>query len=327
MTTIRSPSNYTINPLGANNILIGQYDNVLQYATAIITCKGDQDMELTLYQTIDKITVDETTYLIHAGIQEEIIINLKYPFIKSTLRNMTSVDQTYLNYEILYRQSPVAIPLSANVPSNIFDSVGDPISAEGGILKARLYDPSGNMYTNANPLIVGGNLNMYDSYGHQIQAVNNCMQTAIYDGAGISIGSTGNALDVNIKSNTIGLALESSIQTLINQNLNNGGALWNGATGIANNVISDVIDLTQKSSIIYSFFGSCVPDTVDTDSPSILIQYSGDGTTWFPSPNTIGLGVNGGNFAIDVISGAGYVSAVVTGLTTTCAITLILNHI
>jgi len=424
MNTIRSPSNYTINPLGANNILIGQYDSILDYASCIITCKGDQNMELILYQTIDKITVDETIYTIHAGVQEEIIIDLKYPYIKSTLRNLTSTAQTYLNYEMLYRQYPVSIPSSGNIGSNISDTNGNPIIAEGGILQVadtvaetslaslvaglsstfnvdvvnfpeiqpisggvNISDSAGFPITTiagilqvadtvaegnlasivtglSNPLVVdihasnndaiastSGSVNtcLYDSAGSalnitsgaihtvidnssivitgsagsSIGAQNGCMNVGLFDSTGTPLTLTSGALNVQTQS---GLGLDSSLQTLINQNLDNGGALWNNATLVPNNTSSTMVNLTTKNSITYSYFGSCVPDTV-LDSPVLTIQYSGDGSTWFPSPNVISLNVGGGNFSIDTISGAGYVNCVVSGLTTTASITMILNHI
>jgi hypothetical protein len=134
-TSIRSPSNYTITPLGGSNIFIGQYDNVLQYSTAIITCIGSTNMELTLFQTVDKKTIKESTYAIVANVQKEIILDLKYPFIKSTLRNLNVGAQTYLNFEILYREVSVSTSETVASAVNISDSTGLPIVSIDGSLQ------------------------------------------------------------------------------------------------------------------------------------------------------------------------------------------------
>jgi len=136
-TSIRSPSNYTITPLGGSNIFIGQYDNVLQYSTAIITCIGSTNMELTLFQTVDKKTIKESTYAIVANVQKEIVLDLKYPFIKSTLRNQNVGAQTYLNFEILYREVSVSAAQSVASAVNISDTNGNPITSSSGKLQVQ----------------------------------------------------------------------------------------------------------------------------------------------------------------------------------------------
>ena len=232
-----------------------------------------------------------------------------------------SVAEGYLSNIVTGLSNPLSVNIVGTVISNnglnvaLFDSTGVPFTSTSGWLDV-------NIKNNGLPIL--------DSSSNQILAVNTCLQTALFDGTGTNaISSTANALNVQTQA---GLALDASLQTiitntqtLIDQVSNNGGVLWNAATLIPNNDVSASVNLSTKSGVTYSYFGSCIPDTPG-DSPILTIQYSGDGITFFPSPNIINI-AGGGNFAIDTISGAGFINCVVSGLTTTCSITMILNHL
>ena len=179
MTSIRSPTNYTITPLGANKILIGQYDSVLPYATAIITLHSDQECTLTTYETIDKITIVQTQYIIPANSPFEKILPLTYPFFKTTVLNTTDTNQTFLNFEVIYREVAVSQPTSGNNSNvNIFDSSGGIINSEDFSLNVRI--------TNT-PLAV--------------TLPNDKLQTEIFDSSGNSISSENNALQASLYAN------------------------------------------------------------------------------------------------------------------------------
>jgi len=158
-----------------------------------------------------------------------------------------------------------------------------------------------------------------------VSANSSCLNVGLYDstGAPFTQSHTG-ALDVNIAfvssgalnvQTQSGLALDSSVQTLINQNLNNGGTMWS-ATVVSDGDVSTSIDLSTKQVVTASFFGNIVCDPLDT--PIITIYYSAIGTTgtFYQSQNTMqGLTTGGGDFSLDCVSNAHYIQAKVTGLT------------
>lgn len=127
----RSTNNFTLEPLDANRIYIGKYDSVLQYASAIVSVNGDTDMELIAYTSVDKIRTTSTAYPILASTPYTKIIQLSAPYIYFTLRNSTGVAQTYLNFDVIYRE--VSVPEASAVASNvsIFDSAGNSLLSDG----------------------------------------------------------------------------------------------------------------------------------------------------------------------------------------------------
>ena len=160
----------------------------------------------------------------------------------------------------------------------------------------------------------------------------------ITDSSGNNLNSSSGSLNVNvvggnvgISANSAGLALDTSItttntklQTLIDQNLDNGGFLWGNsggpATGLVNGAISSVIDLTQKTSITITYMGNC------SDACTISIYYSPDNTLWFKSQNVFTQAL-AGDFTSDTITGSGYLRAELSGVATTVDIVMAINHI
>ena len=115
---------------------------------------------------------------------------------------------------------------------NIHDGSGNVLNSTNNSLNNVLFDAAGyalgvdggagsslDVFLKNQPTV-----NIASSGGENISAANNCMNVAIFDSAGNAFtGTTPGILDVNIVTPLI--ALDSSIQTLINQNLNNGGYL------------------------------------------------------------------------------------------------------
>ena len=130
---------------------------------------------------------------------------------------------------------------------------------------------------------------------------------------------------------TIDIDANTKLQTLIDQTLLNGGIFWSGAT-VADGADSAIVNLSEKSAIIYSFFGNVFPTNLD--SSIVLTPYfSGDGTNFYKSDinisplDIIAFGNTNSDFCYSTPCGAGYVRLKITGLTGDCVVTAILNHI
>ena len=121
--TTRSISNYTIQPLGPNNILIGTWDSVQDYSTVCITCYADTDTELIIYQSIDKITVVPTTVTILAAREYINNFTVNYPYIYTTLRNMSPSAQTFCTYEVVYKKVNVASEIILGGPVEVYSAI------------------------------------------------------------------------------------------------------------------------------------------------------------------------------------------------------------
>lgn len=204
---------------------------------------------------------------------------------------------------------------------NIAGTTGSSINANNNCMNVGLYDSLGAPFTQAHSAgaldvniatISFGPLNIADSAGDTLNALGGSLQIAVFDGSGDNpISSTAGNLNVQTQS---GLALDSSIQTLINQSLNNGGTLWS-ATVVSDSDFSTAIDLTSKQVVTASFFGNVACNIADT--PTITIYYSADNTTFYESQNTMqGLNAGGGDFSLDCISNAHFIRAKITGLLT-----------
>jgi len=229
---------------------------------------------------------------------------------------------------------------------NTLTAIANGLSQEGGLpvsivdtvvsnhgLNVALFDSTGVPFTQSHTVgaldiniasVSAGALSIQDSFGDLIGSVAECIKSATFDGSGNAITSTSSALDVNIKSSDVLLALDASVQTLISQNLNNGGTIWLGDVVNDGDISSNTINLSSKAPVTYSYFGNIVCDGGDT--PTITILYSADNTTFYATQNSISTSAGGGDFSLDSVSGAHYVKAKVTGITTAPAtITMYLN--
>lgn len=137
MSSIRSPNNYSVSPLGPNNIYIGNWDSCLNYATGIITVYASTNCELTIVQSVDKLTLITETFAITAAVPFTKTLTLQYPYLKSTLRNLTASTQTYLNYEVIYREASVSTVGPEPLDVNISDSTGNAIVSTAGKLQVQ----------------------------------------------------------------------------------------------------------------------------------------------------------------------------------------------
>ena len=160
-------------------------------------------------------------------------------------------------------------------------------------------------------------VNISDSSGDPILSNNNCIQSALFDGVGNALTSTSSALDVNIKTTTVGLALDTSVQDLVTLNTQRGGTFWPIGSTVADSTDSAVVRMNQKNGVVYSYFGNVTCNI--GDSPIVTVSYSADGTNFYKTSTVFTLPAGGGDFAGDQPSGAAYVKLTLTGCTTASA--------
>jgi hypothetical protein len=131
-------NNRTNLPLDAGRTYIGSYDSVLQFSTAVILVNTDTTTQLTIYQSPDKSRTYTEIINIAAGSPFTKILNITSPFLYTTLRNTSGSTQTFLNYEVIYREVSVVTPASVGANVNIFDSNGNDLNSTSNALNVYL---------------------------------------------------------------------------------------------------------------------------------------------------------------------------------------------
>lgn len=162
-----------------------------------------------------------------------------------------------------------------------------------------------NTMANSIPVVIASNQTSL-AVG-QTTASNLKAEAYLFDGSGNAISSSSGSLNANITSQSAGLALDASLQTLINNQKRSGGYLWN-ASSINNGDTSTGIALTSSGYPIASIFGNT------SAGCTLTAQYSGDGTTYYTSNNNTNVVATGGNFSMDFICGAAYVRLIVSDI-------------
>ena len=220
----RSTNNFSLEPLGANRIYIGKYDSVLPYACAVLTVNADSDCELTVYSSVDKIRTTTQAFQTFSGVPYVKIIQLSAPYVYFTLRNTTGTAQTYLNFDVIYREVNVSIASETAASVNIFDSDGASILSNGS----------------------------------------NALQTYITNPSLPITFTPSGTQDVNVIGNDVGLALDSSVQAIqTTLQYKNSASLWGGVPVLAGGVSSYVSSPVYATRIL-SVFGSTSAQTTIT---------------------------------------------------------------
>ena len=106
--SVRSSNNFTTTPLLPERAYIGTWDNVVLFATAVISVYTDKASQLVIYQSVDKVNIIETPITITADTPYTNNLNLAYPYIYMTVRNTAVEAQTFLNFQVIYREVSVA---------------------------------------------------------------------------------------------------------------------------------------------------------------------------------------------------------------------------
>ena len=136
--SLRSVNNSSNVNLGAGKSFIGTYDSVLPYASAVVVLNSDQNCEITVYQSTDKIRTFTTALSTTGGVTFTTVLNLTAPNIYFVVKNLGSVTTTYFQFEVIYREVAITqvSPPASNV--NIFSSTGATLNSTSGSLN--VYD-------------------------------------------------------------------------------------------------------------------------------------------------------------------------------------------
>jgi len=103
-TTRQSVNLSTINPLQANGIFIPpRYDDLLLFPGIILSCKGDTNMRLELYESTNGNNISNTKiYYVDKNKSLNIQFNLNARYFKLRLDNLENQAQTLLNLQVIY---------------------------------------------------------------------------------------------------------------------------------------------------------------------------------------------------------------------------------
>jgi len=99
-----SALNSTNIPLNAGGVFIGQYENIL-LPTATISLIADTSTQIDIYQSINKIQVNHTTFLTQANQYFEANITLTQPYVYFSVRNNSMTNQSLLNFSVIYKSA------------------------------------------------------------------------------------------------------------------------------------------------------------------------------------------------------------------------------
>jgi hypothetical protein len=102
---MESKLNNSIIPLNAKGLFIGQYENVSAYSSIVVSIFADTDTTITAYQSLNKQLSNSTVFTGTSNVQTSFIINPILPYIYFTVRNPTNVNQTVLNFGVVFKNS------------------------------------------------------------------------------------------------------------------------------------------------------------------------------------------------------------------------------
>ena len=149
MTSSNSVNNRTITPLGASRTYIGTYDSVLQFATAVILVNSDTTTQLTIFQSPDKSRTYTQIINILPGAFTT-LVNITSPFLYCTLRNTSGSAQTYLNFEVIYREAAVVNSVTTSSITRVGTNFTGPLATSSVCAPLSL-----NAYNAANLSVFG----------------------------------------------------------------------------------------------------------------------------------------------------------------------------
>ena len=313
MPSYLSSKNITTVPLLASTSFVGGIEYTLNYTCCDITCNTDQDSLITVYGSQDQVNF--TTIFsgsVTGGVSFFTTQLLFHPWTKTTLQNTSTSDQTFLNYELIYRvHSHVMDIANASLVTlqnvNIHDSYGNDLLSNGVAGNALLVDNSANIQP-TDILRFGG---FKVGLGQTVKGAS----------MPVTLASDQTGINVNIAAQSAGLALDTSIQTIVAE-LGvpaPGGNLWSAAS-VVNTNTSASINCSAKNIGIVSIFGNSSTASV------LTVQYSPDNTNWFSSSHIITI-ASGGDFSLDFQSSAVYIRLIASGIATSATISAWLNRV
>jgi hypothetical protein len=117
---MESTLNYSVIPLQANRAFIGRWEKVL-YTTATITLLADTTCEIVAYQSLNKTQEQTTIFETLPNQYNTFNLLLDLPYIYFSVRNNTSVDQTLLNFSVIYKNVYLPPTITRRGSSKLFD--------------------------------------------------------------------------------------------------------------------------------------------------------------------------------------------------------------
>lgn len=345
-TSTISKNNYSITPLNVGGAFLGNWDSVLPYSSAIITINSDQNCQLTIFTAMNTLNPIVNQYNTTANVPYVLELPLNYPYIKTYLINSASNNQTFLNFEIIYREQVIQIPQSETETNVNLNQVGGTpfhlgatgashslpvvitsdqglIGITGSVICNLTKVGSANVVlgqtgavgsipvTLANDRLVGitGSVNQGTT-----PWVSNITQV---NGSTLSLGQTAmvNSVPVTLATNQSNV----NVDVVSFPSTNTGGTLWS-ANVTSNTNTSAIINMTGAFKNTYTLFAS-------TDNACTLtVQYSPDGSTWFNTTNVLILPL-GASGVLDWQTSSGYIRLIASGIASTSIITSYLNHV
>ena len=291
---MQSTNNQTNVPLRVGSIYIGQNDDVLNYNSACYSIISDQNCQIELYQSNDKKTYSVATvnYTGGAGlVTNEVQLAQRYIYV--TVRNSGTVNQTLLNFTLIYKTNGVVNV--TNTTLNVADTV-----AEGylGTLVS-----SGIHVTNTS-------LNVADTVAEGYLAT--------LASAGVNVTNTTLNCADTVAEGYLATLVSSGVKVISFPTTNTGGVLWNGST-VSDTNTSLSVNMTGCFKNVYTVMA------ISSDVSTLTVQYSPNNSTWFNTTNVLNVPF-AGSLALDFQTSAGYIRLIASGIPSTSIISAWINH-
>jgi hypothetical protein len=105
MPSFLSSNNCTFTPLLANATFTGKSEQVLNYTCADLVCETDQNSAIVIYASNDGTHWNSyQTFNVVASTPFTNIFLLEYRYLYATITNSTGVNQTYLRFQLIFRE-------------------------------------------------------------------------------------------------------------------------------------------------------------------------------------------------------------------------------
>ena len=154
--------NSTIIPLGANDVFRGDPEFAGSLLTVLVNCYADTEIKVEIFEYIKQsftVSVPISTTIVPALTNQQIQVNISFPYVFLVVTNMSAMAQTQLNINTVYTN---LLPLGAGIldaSGNIVISGSVAVTSVAGVV-----DISGNVISTPamssaqlryTPLVVG----------------------------------------------------------------------------------------------------------------------------------------------------------------------------
>lgn len=150
MPSYLSSKNRTTTPLLASQTFSGEVDNTLNYTNCDVSLIANTKVQIRIYGSITGQTWAQIfDTIVDAGTQFFQTLLIYHPFLRSEVKNMEAVNQTSINYQLIYRehshafaltdvtvQNPIGIIDYQRVSATVWNAI--PVSAGSNSLSVAL---------------------------------------------------------------------------------------------------------------------------------------------------------------------------------------------